>query len=80
MGVGFCNCNQRETKTGWGIDAGVKFNLPSFGAGDDVLLTGAYTKNAVWYSGLPDMMWGENGQIERQRPGDGDVSTPTSTR
>ena len=34
-----------------------------FGAGDDILLTGAYTKNATWYSGLPDMMWGENGQV-----------------
>ena len=48
---------------GWGVDAGVKVNLPGFGAGDDFLLTGAYTRNAVWYSGLPDMMWGENGQV-----------------
>ena len=56
-------CNGHEQKTGWGIDAGVKFNLPSWGAGDDVLLTGSYTQNAFWYSGLPDMMWGENGQV-----------------
>ncbi|HXZ15186.1 MAG TPA: porin, partial [Roseiarcus sp.] len=47
---------------GWGIDAGVKVNLPSLGAGDDALLTGSYTQSAFWYSGIPDMMWGENGQ------------------
>jgi hypothetical protein len=56
-------CNAQENKTGWGIDAGVKVNLPSFGTGDDFLLTGSYTHNAVLYSGLPDMMWGENGQV-----------------
>jgi hypothetical protein len=55
-------CNAAQSKVGWGIDAGVKINLPSFGAGDDVILTGSYTQNAVWYSGLPDAMNGENGQ------------------
>ena len=34
-----------------------------WGAGDDVILTGAYTRNAVWYSGIPDAMNGENGQV-----------------
>jgi hypothetical protein len=48
---------------GWGIDAGVSFNLPQFGAGDEITVTGAYTRNAAWYSGLPDGMWGENGQV-----------------
>ena len=52
-----------ENKFGWGIDAGVKFLLPSFGAGDFFVLTGSYTQNATWYSGLPDGMWGENGQV-----------------
>ena len=52
-----------HNQIGWGVDAGVKINLPSFGAGDDALLTGSYTQSAVWYSGLPDMMWGENGQV-----------------
>ena len=33
------------------------------GAGDNFLVTGSYTQSAVWYSGLPDMMWGENGQV-----------------
>ena len=28
--------------------------MPQFGAGDDVLVTGAYSQNAAWYSGLPD--------------------------
>ena len=59
----FGDYNASKTTTGWGVDAGVKFNLPSFGAGDNFLLTGAYTQNAVWYSGLPDAMWGENGQV-----------------
>ena len=41
----------------------MKVNLPSFGAGDNALITGSYTQSAVWYSGIPDMMWGENGQV-----------------
>jgi hypothetical protein len=56
-------CAGSETKTGWGIDAGVKLNLPQFGDDDNVVLTGSYTRNAVWYSGIPDGMWGENGQV-----------------
>jgi hypothetical protein len=56
-------CNAQREQIGWGVDAGVKINLPSFGAGDDALITGSYTQSAVWYSGLPDMMWGENGQV-----------------
>ena len=27
------------------------------------MFTGSYTQNAVWYSGLPDAMNGENGQV-----------------
>src|SRR6201994_726337 len=60
---GFDVCGASEGKVGWGVDAGVKVNLPSFGAGDDVILTGSYTQNAAWYSGLPDAMNGENGQV-----------------
>ena len=60
---GLVACNAQHNQIGWGVDAGVKLNLPSFGAGDDAILTGSYTKSAVWYSGLPDMMWGENGQV-----------------
>jgi hypothetical protein len=50
-------------KWGWGIDGGVKFNLPSFGAGDNIQVQGVYTQNASWYSGIPDGMWGENGAV-----------------
>jgi hypothetical protein len=53
----------QQDKWGWGIDAGVSFNLPQFGAGDDILVTGSYTENAAWYSGLPDAMWGEDGAV-----------------
>jgi Porin subfamily len=60
-GTGICDASQG--KVGWGVDAGIKYNLPSFGAGDDVILTGSYTQNAVWYSGLPDAQNGENGQV-----------------
>ena len=60
---GTLGCNFEHNQIGWGVDAGVKINLPSFGAGDDALITGSYTQSAVWYSGLPDMMWGENGQV-----------------
>ena len=60
-----------QQKEGWGVDAGVSFNLPTFGAGDEFLVTGAWTQNAVWYSGLPDAMDGELGHVQRQRPADG---------
>jgi hypothetical protein len=56
-------CGASQGKVGWGVDAGVKVNLPSFGAGDDAVLTGSFTRNAVWYSGIPDAMNGENGQV-----------------
>jgi hypothetical protein len=56
-------CDAQQGKVGWGVDAGLKWNLPSFGAGDDVIITGSYTQNAAWYSGLPDAMNGENGQV-----------------
>jgi hypothetical protein len=60
-------CDAAESKVGWAVDAGVKINLPSFGGifadGDNILLTGVYSQNAVWYSGLPDAMNGEYGQV-----------------
>jgi Porin subfamily len=63
LGLATTVCGASESKVGWGVDAGLKWNLPSFGAGDDVIVTGAYTQNAAWYSGLPDAMNGENGQV-----------------
>jgi hypothetical protein len=44
---------------GWGIDGGVKFNLPTLGAGDEVQIQGAWSRNATWYSGVPGAMWDE---------------------
>src|SRR5579883_1306577 len=48
---------------GWGILGGVKFNLPTFGPGDNFQVQAVYTRNAIWYSGIPDGMWGENGAV-----------------
>jgi hypothetical protein len=60
-------CDASESKVGWAVDAGVKIILPAWGGifadGDDILLTGVYSQNAVWYSGLPDAMNSENGQV-----------------
>src|SRR5579863_6122379 len=53
----------RQNTWGWGINGGVKFNLPSFGPGDYIQAQATYTENAMWYSGLPDGMWGEMGQV-----------------
>jgi len=68
--TGAAACSAGESRVGWGIDAGVKVNLTKggwfgnfWGAGDDILFTGSYTRNATWYSGLPDAMNGENGQV-----------------
>jgi Porin subfamily len=64
---GALGCNGSQNKIGWGVDAGVKFNLQGWGGlfapGDDILFTGSYTRNATWYSGLPDAQNGENGQV-----------------
>jgi hypothetical protein len=53
----------RLQKWGWGVLGGVKFNLPTFGPGDNIQIQGVYTQNALWYSGIPDGMWGENGAV-----------------
>jgi Porin subfamily len=60
---GTLGCNAQHQQVGWALDAGVKINLPSFGAGDDFLITGEYGQSATWYSGLTgEAMWGESGQ------------------
>jgi len=59
----FVACNGQHSQVGWAVDAGVKINLPSFGAGDNFLVTGEYGQSATWYSGLTgEAMWGEFGQ------------------
>jgi hypothetical protein len=77
-----------ENDWGYGIDAGISFNLPMFGPGDDIFFTGSYTERATWYSGLPDGMWGENGQVNGNGQGmalfdtyfnpNGSVAKPTA--
>ena len=59
--TGFNGLEQRVE--GWGVDAGVSFNLPTFGAGDKFLVTGTWTENAAWFSGFPDAMFGELGAV-----------------
>jgi hypothetical protein len=49
-------------KWGYAIDAGVSFNIPNM-AGSQIGITGAWSQNASWYSGIPDGMWGENGAV-----------------
>jgi len=51
-----------QQKWGFGVDAGVSFNLPTLGAGDQITVSGAYSRNAILYSGINDGMWGETGQ------------------
>jgi hypothetical protein len=79
----------QEQKEGFAFDGGVSFNLPQFGAGDLVLLTGAWSRNAMWFSGLPDAMDGEGGMTNGngqamaladtyENPSAGGFATPTA--
>ena len=52
-----------ESTWGWAVDGGLKFNLPTLGAGDNIQLQGQWTRNAIWYSGANEGMWGENGAV-----------------
>ena len=63
--IALVDCDYKHNQVGWGIDAGVKVNLPQLGDSDSVLLTGAYSQSAVWYGGMGggEMMWGEGGQV-----------------
>jgi hypothetical protein len=48
---------------GWGALAGVTVNLPALGDTDKLSIDAVYTRNAIWYSGISDAMWGENGAV-----------------
>ena len=63
-------CNTQHNQTGWGIDAGVKFNLPSFGAGDNILATGVLHAERRVVLGYPGRDVGREWPGERQRPAD----------
>ena len=40
----------------------MSFNFPNM-PGSVIGITGAWSRNATWYSGLQDGMWGENGAV-----------------
>jgi Porin subfamily len=66
--TGALGCNGENNQIGWAVDAGVKINLQPwssgiFAAGDDFVVTGAYSRSATWYSGLSDAMDSENGAV-----------------
>jgi len=48
---------------GWAALAGISVNLPTLGSGDKLLVDADYTRNAMWYSGITDGMWSENGAV-----------------
>ncbi len=46
----------------------MKLNLQNgwggfWGSGDNIVVTGAYSESAVWFSGLPEGMWTDNGAV-----------------
>jgi hypothetical protein len=76
---------------GWGVNGGVKINLPALGPGDNFQAQASYARNAAWFSGLPDAMDGEaqgfkgvsgNGlgpvYADTFSNGDGSFATPTA--
>jgi hypothetical protein len=63
-----------EHKWGWAILGGVKWNSP-WGPGDNFQIQGVWSRNAFWYSGIPDGMWGENGAVN----GNGLAMVPADT-
>jgi len=56
------NGNQHQDTWGYAVDAGVSFNIPNM-AGSIIGVTGAWSRNAIVYSGLVDGMWGEEGAV-----------------
>jgi hypothetical protein len=76
---------------GWGVNGGLKINLPALGPGDNFQAQASWTRNAAWFSGLPDAMDGEaqsfkgvsgNGlgpvYADTWSNGDGTWATPTA--
>ncbi len=60
---GFANSTAAGArKIGWAVLAGGKINAPALGDGDDLQVQAVYSRNAIWYSGIPEEMVNENGQ------------------
>jgi hypothetical protein len=73
---------------GFAINGGVKVLIPTLGSGDNVQAQVTYSKNAMWYSGIPDAQNGENGAVngnglamsvgDTYSRGNGQWATPTT--
>jgi hypothetical protein len=61
----YSDANTGSSLNTWGyaFDAGASFKLPQLGAGDLFAITGVYTRNATYLSGVNDGMWGEQGAV-----------------
>jgi hypothetical protein len=46
---------------GWGALAGATINLPKLGDADKASFDAVFTRTAIWYSGVNDGLWNENG-------------------
>ena len=46
---------------GFGALAGATLNLPRLGDADKASIDAVFTRNAIWYSGVNDGLWNENG-------------------
>ena len=80
--IALVNCDSQHTQIGWGIDAGVKVNLPQLGEGDNVLVDRRLQseRGLVWGHGRgrDDVGRGRPGQ--RQRSADVSRRRCSSTR
>ena len=48
---------------GWAVNGGASIKFPQLGAADQFSMQASYTKNAIWYSGILNGMWGEDGAV-----------------
>ena len=48
---------------GWAVNGGASIKFPQLGAADQFAMQASYTKNAIWYSGILNGMWGEDGAV-----------------
>ncbi len=53
----------RTSILGWAVLAGGKINVPALGEADDLQMQAVFSRNAIWYSGIPEEMVNENGQV-----------------
>jgi hypothetical protein len=65
----FLGFGSGSSKTGFAVQAGVKFNLPMLAAGDELYLQAAYAEGGISYLGYggnsPQSTWGANTNVGR---------------